>query len=175
MPPPSKKVEYKQAQFEERVPFVIFADFESLMITKEPEVHHDDANSDDDDDGDDERPTAPKTPRGGEDNAVATNQHSKTTVQFERKAISVGVKLVSSVPGVLDDLPYETYTGEDPADWLLEKLIEYETKCTDFLFDQAKIRMTAVEHVLFAGATHTSHSQNRLFAKAIRSKGATIC
>ena len=123
------------------------------MITKEREAQNDHANSDKENDGD-ERPTAPKAPKGDEHNADATNQHSKTTVQFEHKAISVGVKLVSSVPGVLDDLPYETHTGEDPADWLLEKLIEYETKCTDFLFDEAKIRMTAVEHVLFAGATH---------------------
>jgi hypothetical protein len=58
------------------------------------------------------------------------------------------------VAGVLDDLPYETYTGEDPACWLLENLIEYETRCTDFPFSIEKMRMTAVDHVLFAGATH---------------------
>ena len=58
------------------------------------------------------------------------------------------------MPGVLDDLPYETYTGPEPADWLLEKLIEYEEQCTDFLFDTTKIKMTAVDSVAFAAATH---------------------
>jgi hypothetical protein len=43
------------------------------------------------------------------------------------------------VPGVLNNLPYGTYTGEGPAGRLLEKLIEYETKCTDdFLYSTEK-------------------------------------
>ena len=62
MPPESKKVEYKQVQFEERVPFVIYADFESLLQPTERAEQHrdDDGNSGDHDDDDDERPTVPK-------------------------------------------------------------------------------------------------------------------
>ena len=54
--------------------------------------------------------------------------------------------------GVLDDEPYEMYTGEKPAEWLLKRLIDYEERCTKFLFDETRIRMTAADEIDFANA-----------------------
>jgi hypothetical protein len=80
MPDTKKKVEYNHVQYEERVPFAAYCDFECMMVTKQREEHHGEENRDDDSDGDVEQPTAPKTPRCHAENTDATQQlHSSTT------------------------------------------------------------------------------------------------
>lgn len=71
----------------------------------------------------------------------------------EHKPISVGLKLVSNVPSVLDNAAYETYTGADVVDWFLAKLIQYETMCTDYLFDEKRLVMTHDDVVKHERAT----------------------
>ena len=95
---------------------------------------------------------------GPEGDDAPTTQRSKTTVQFEHKAVGVAIKLVSSVPGILDDIPIARYNkihpnDPEPADWGIEKIREYEKLCMDFLYDTTKIKMTAMDSVAFAAAT----------------------
>jgi hypothetical protein len=150
MPNAEKKVEYKEVKYEERLPFVIYADFESLLVPIEkreeasngqdatpPKVQKRDVN-------DNEHGKLPIT--------ATNNRRSKRNFQHEHKAISVGLKLVSSVPGVLGNLPYESYTGPEPAEWLLERLINYEKQCVAFLYDTKKINITPMEEAAFAAA-----------------------
>ena len=143
----------------ERIPFVIYADFES--ITKPiGQVQNDDHNEDNqttpqvsplhidedgaiviDDDDDEHHEVEEPAPRKKPKN-----------VYQEHVPISVGVKLVSSVPGILD-IPYETYTGKDVTTWFLEKLLEYEKKCTEFLFADKGMQLTQLQEFMFKEAT----------------------
>ena len=54
---------------------------------------------------------------------------------------------------MLDTIPYETYTGTDVAEWFLNRLIEYEDMCVKYLFDEARMVMTADDQAAFAAAT----------------------
>jgi hypothetical protein len=47
--------------------------------------------------------------------------------------ISVGLKLVSTVPQV-PDMPYESHIGDDVAVWFLNRLIAYRTMTHEYLF-----------------------------------------
>ena len=46
----------------------------------------------------------------------------------------VGFKLVSLLPGF--QVPYQSYRGEECVDWFLDKLIEVETRCLKYLFEE---------------------------------------
>ena len=67
--------------------------------------------------------------------------------------ISVGLKLVSSVPGVLDNEPYETYTSEDVCAWFLNRLLVYRGVVNAYLFDERRMIMTDADKQNFSTAT----------------------
>jgi hypothetical protein len=137
LPPEGSTLEFKNVKYMERVPFTIYADFEA--ITKNIEREGDAAPTNEHDEGDGDESDE-------DDNMV---RKKPKNVYQEHTPISVGLKLVSSVPGVLDKLPYETYTGKDVATWFLEKLLEYQKKCTDFLFDNKAMQLTGVQQYAF--------------------------
>jgi hypothetical protein len=60
--------------------------------------------------------------------------------------ISVGLKLVSTVPQVLD-LPYESYLGDDVVVWFLNRLIAYRNMAHEYLFDVRRLTMTQADQV----------------------------
>ena len=60
----------------------------------------------------------------------------------KHRAISVGIKLVSTSVNVLQDVPYETYTGEDVVEWFLRRILEYRALCYEYLFDEKRMIMT---------------------------------
>ena len=62
--------------------------------------------------------------------------------------ISVGLKLVSTVPQVLD-LPYESYLGDDVAVWFLNRLLAYRTMAHEYLFDIRRLVMTEADQFDF--------------------------
>ena len=160
LPPEGKRLEFENAKYMERIPFVIYADFES--ITKPIGNAENDNNEDKqttatpnvsplriDDDGAIVIDDDDEWPHEVED--AAPRKKPKNVYQ-EHVPISVGVKLVSSVAGVLD-LPYETYTGKDVTTWFLEKLLEYEKKCTEFLFADKGMHLTPLQEFMFKEAT----------------------
>ena len=128
-------LKFKNVKYEERVPFVIYADFECLTTSTVEEQH--DSDSETEADAKDDKPPKP-APKG------AYQQH---------EPISVGMKLISAVPGVLDTLPYETYTGADSAEWFLRRLLDYQRMCLEFLFDETRITMTPADHAAHTAAT----------------------
>ena len=67
--------------------------------------------------------------------------------------ISVGFKLVSSVPGVLDNEPYETYTNEDVCAWFLNRMLVYRGLVNAYLFDERRMVMTDADKDNFDSAT----------------------
>ena len=181
LPEQGTVLKFKNVKNEERVPFVIYADFESLNV---PIVH------DDVDDGDggpaegDQAEAANATvattvmadllkttkqkrqtlrwrvptqlkmqPPYRSDAAQGRQQKARNRAYQEHKPISIGIKLISAITGVLDTIPYETYTGTDVAEWFLNRLIEYEDMCVKYLFDEARMVMTADDQAAFASAT----------------------
>jgi hypothetical protein len=58
--------------------------------------------------------------------------------------ISVGLKLVSTVPQVLD-LPYESYLGDDVVVWFLNRIIAYRNMTHEYLFDVRRLVMTEAD------------------------------
>ena len=65
--------------------------------------------------------------------------------------ISVGLKLVSTVPGVLE-LPYESHMGADVAVWLLNRLLAYRDMTHEYLFDPKRLVMTVANQADFESA-----------------------
>ena len=154
LPPQGTVLEFKNIKYEERVPFVIYADFECLTTLVAPQenapevepacggdIEMQGAAADTRID-DDERSTSLNRERGTPKNAYQIH-----------KPISVGMKLISSVPGILDKEPYKTYTGADVTDWFLDRLLKYQEMCTRFLFDEARMVMTPHDKVAHAAAT----------------------
>jgi hypothetical protein len=76
------------------------------------------------------------------------------------KPISVGLKLVSSAPGVLDDVEYETFTGDNVAKWFLERLLAYREMVFEYLFDDRRLLMTQADYEDFNRATQCYVCQN---------------
>jgi hypothetical protein len=182
LPEQGTVLKFKNVKNEERVPFVIYADFESLNVPiVNDNVDVDNSAPTDSDqaqpahamdvnDGDggpngvDHVEAADVTMTGGDaaddattvpkDDAVSRRQQkARSRAYQEHKPISIGIKLISSIPGVLDTLPYETYTGADVSEWFLKRLIEYEDMCAKYLFDEARMVMTADDQAAFAAAT----------------------
>ena len=122
MPPEGAKLRFYNVRYQQLYPFAIYADFESLTV---PCV---------------ETKSAKK--RAG------IPIHTYQT----HKPISVGLKLVSSVPDVLN-LPFETYTGDDVAEWFLRRLLEYRIACNDYLFNEQRLIMTDADKTDFEQAT----------------------
>ena len=60
----------------------------------------------------------------------------------KHEPISVGLKLVSIVPGVLHDVEYETHTGADVVSWFLERILAYRDMVHGYLFDDKRLIMT---------------------------------
>jgi hypothetical protein len=138
MPPEGSTIEFKNVKYEERVPFVIYADFECLTTPISNDKDSEDTGSDDDD-GEDEH-----TSEQAEDGATRKlKKRIPKGVYQEHKPISVGIKLVSAVPGILDKIPYETHTGTDVTEWLLQRLLGYQEMCVKFLFDEKRMIFTA--------------------------------
>ena len=155
LPAEGTKLQFSNNKYMERIPFVLYADFESITkpIGEKEQT----------------RDNPPPSPSGSEENPLVIDEDVVDEEQSENEEIaprkkpknvyqehipiSVGLKLVSSVVGVLDDLPYETYTGKDVTTWFLEKLLEYEKKCTEFLFSDKGIQMTPVQEYLFEQST----------------------
>ena len=108
MPSKPTQVEFKHIRYEQRCPFVIYADFECLT----------------------------------EPIAKPTSANGASVKYQEHRPISIGLKLVSSVSGVLENMTYETYTGGDVVRWFLERLVFYEALCTQYLFDNKRLRMS---------------------------------
>ena len=66
--------------------------------------------------------------------------------------ISVGIKLVSNVVGVLDNEPYETYTNDDVVVWFLNRLLNYREIIFTYLFDDQRLVMTDANQADFDSA-----------------------
>ena len=88
-----------------------------------------------------------------------TTPHTRTDPAVDMKncvqkhiPISVGLKLLSSAPGVLDNVPYETYTGLDVAEWFLRRLLDYRTMVNTYLYDTKRLIMTEADESDFADA-----------------------
>jgi hypothetical protein len=162
MPSKPTLVEFKQIRYEQRCPFVIYADFECLtkplpLLVEAEDVDapapvttsvaaHDDAASGKDDSSAEELVQATSAV-GSNDGDATTLPKIRTAVAAgayqEHEPISVGMKLISAVPGVLGDMPYETHTGGDVIMWFLNRLMFYEALCTQYLFDNKRLVMTA--------------------------------
>lgn len=71
----------------------------------------------------------------------------------QHQPISVGMKLISSVSQVLQDVPYETHTGTDVVEWFLRRLLEYRCMCFKHLFDEKRLVMTDADTQDFHTAT----------------------
>ena len=69
----------------------------------------------------------------------------------QHEPISVGLKLVSTVPGVLE-LPYESHMGADVAVWLLNRLLAYRIMTHEYLFDPKRLVMTVANQAEFESA-----------------------
>jgi hypothetical protein len=65
--------------------------------------------------------------------------------------ISVGLKLVSTVPQILD-IPYESYLGGDVVVWFLNRLIAYRTMAHEYLFDVRRMIMTEADDIDYSRA-----------------------
>ena len=140
---------------------MIYADFESLNVPVDVDNvdnvdgdNVDDDNVDDDGDDAEHEVDADAEHSGEEGDTTARPNHPAAAVQQpqqaqqhgmlikrayqEHKPISIGMKLVSAIPGVLDAVPYETYTGTDVSEWFSRRLLEYEEMCTTYLFDEAR-------------------------------------
>ena len=63
------------------------------------------------------------------------------------------MKLISTVLGCLDSIPYETYTGENVCEHFLQQLLKYQEKCLEFLFDETRLVMTPPDVQDFNAAT----------------------
>jgi hypothetical protein len=112
MPPEGTKIKFINVRHQQKFPFTIYADFESLTVPC------------------DQLTDAEK------------KQQGVPKFSFQKhKPISVGLKLVCSSPGILD-LPYETYTGEDVNEWFLQRLAVYRHWCHDYLFNEQRLIMT---------------------------------
>jgi hypothetical protein len=173
LPTDGTSLEFMNTKYQEWIPFAVYADFEA--ITKKVGGDGDDTAA---------PPTAaPHVPPDGDIDmddvgsitsaATAATTSSASTaahpndppksVYQEHVPISVGLKLVSSVPGVLDDMPYETHTGPDVTTWFLEKLLEYQKKCTDFLFAEKAMVLSRTETILF-GASQLCYLCGKAFS-----------
>jgi hypothetical protein len=185
LPSEGTVLEFKNVKFEERVPFVIYADFECLTTQIiPPQNESNQGATEDDDDSDNEQSTQDSDQsianismyeRSIEDTMTVEPEAHDATVEAEthdeddsatpanakripkgayqeHKPISIGLKMVSAVPGILDNMPYETYTGADVAEWLLQRLLQYQEMCVKYLFDEKRMIMTAIDHAAHAAA-----------------------
>ena len=65
--------------------------------------------------------------------------------------ISVGLRMVSAVPGVLD-LPYESHLGEDVVVWFLNRILAYRDMRHQYLFDVRRLVMAVPDQYDFDNA-----------------------
>jgi hypothetical protein len=112
MPEVGTQLSFYNVRFQQLFPFIIYADFEALTVPCDVSL-------------------AEKRRNGIPVHTAQTH-----------KPISVGLKLVSTVPGVLDTFPYEAHVGEDAAEWFLRRLLEYRVQCYEYLFDEKRMVMT---------------------------------
>jgi len=123
LPPEGTKIKFANVRHQQKFPFTIYADFESLTVPCDQLTD------------------------------VEKKQQGAPKFSFQKhKPISVGLKLVCSTPGILD-LPYETYTGEDVNEWFLERLAVYRHWCFDHLFNEQRLIMTECDKRDFERAT----------------------
>jgi hypothetical protein len=113
MPPEGTKLRFINVRYQQRFPFIVYADFEALTVPCD-------------------QLTA----------SAKKQQHIPMHSYQSHKPISVGMKLVSSEGGVLDDVPYDTYTGDDVVEWFLRRLLQYREWCFNYLFDEKRLVMT---------------------------------
>jgi len=123
MPPEGTKIKFINVRNQQKFPFTIYADFESLTVPCD----------------------------GLTDAAKKKEGMPKFSFQMH-KPISVGLKLVCCTPGILD-LPYETYTGEDVNEWFLCRLAVYRHMCFNYLFNEQRLVMTEDDKRDFEQAT----------------------
>jgi hypothetical protein len=113
-------LEFTNTKYQEHVPFAICADYEALTgkVARESEdVPTIDVNASDVIDVTDVLLVERQQQRRRLIRRTIRCTCTKNT------RISVGLKLVSSVTGLLDDMPYETYTGIDATTRFLGKLL----------------------------------------------------
>ena len=129
MPPENSYCEFKSIKNQLKCPFVIYADFECLL----PE------------------------------NQNQSPAHLSKTVTIQKHIpYSVGFKLVgpdlrtlSNQDVTLDysNKPYEFHTGQNSAEWLLQRLMELESAILKVLFNEQRMGMTAEDTAAFTAAT----------------------
>jgi hypothetical protein len=124
MPPEGTKLHFINVRYQQRFPFIVYADFEALTVPCD-------------------QLTA----------SAKKQQHIPMYSYQSHKPISVGMKLVSSEVGVLDDVPYDTYTGDDVVEWFLRRLLQYREWCFNYLFDERRLVMTPDDVLDFETAT----------------------
>lgn len=115
MPEKGTKLSFYNVRYQQMLPFVVYADFESLTVPCE----------------------ATKSAKKTQGIPIHTYQ--------THKPISVGLKLISLANGALDTIPYDTYTGVDAADWFLRRLLTYRNMCFEYLFNEERLVMTSAD------------------------------
>ena len=134
MPEKGTILEFKNVRAQQKLPFIIYADFECLTEKLQS----------DDEDGEPLRKRMRTLSAIEHDHAYCQKRDGKKHIEAyqQHTPISVGLKLVSNVTDAVESLPYETYTGEDVCDWFLHKLLQYEETCLRYLFDEKRLIMT---------------------------------
>ena len=128
LPPPGSLIKFKNTRYQLRLPFVIYADFESLT----------------------------PAPENDQENVAPAAGHGRKTFAFQKHIpCSVGLKLVSELPEV-QHLHFEQHSGPDVSIWFLRKLLAYQDILTHILFDDQRLIMTAIDWIVFNDSVRCS-------------------
>ena len=144
MPEEGTIIEFKNVRAQQRLPFIIYADFECLT-------------------GDTGDAATPNNAAASKILDGVMHDHGTYCIKPKRHIrayqqhvpISVGLKLViePSIPvGTVPAPAYETYTGQDVCEWFLRKLLHYEAMCLAYLFDEKRLIMTPADILAYATA-----------------------
>ena len=114
MPPAGTRLSFQNDRYLQRIPFVVYADFECLT-------------------------TLIGNPDG----------ESRKTMPYQSHVpCSVGLIVVSTMQGG-DAFEYEWYTGKDVCEKFLQRICDIEGICVDYIFQNARMRMTHEDEIDF--------------------------
>ncbi|KAF0147428.1 MAG: hypothetical protein FD143_3066 [Ignavibacteria bacterium] len=81
-------------------------------------------------------------------NELNGTKHSRSLIYQEHEPCAVGIKLVSSIPDV--QLPYTDFIGPNVVSWFLNEILHIQDVCTQYLFNNVRLIMTAEDEINFA-------------------------
>ena len=168
MPEVGTIIEFKNVRAQQRIPFIIYADFECLTGEPQQQQQQDDEQQE-------------KAQRNvAHDHGDYCRQPKRRMLANQHHVpISVGLKLVSDVgldrngQDVFTEIPYETYTGADVCDWFLKRVLVYEAQCLEYLFDEKRLVMTADDQRAHDAAWECCICHDRFQYTNIQQLGAT--